>query len=73
MVLLLPSDPLDARNVMIEVRAGTGGEEAGIWVGDRVKLADSDIVSDPKEYQKLAQSVVELDELADALILNPDA
>lgn len=35
-VLLLPSDPLDARNIMIEVRAGTGGDEAGIWAGDLV-------------------------------------
>ncbi|KAE8664889.1 Peptide chain release factor 1 [Hibiscus syriacus] len=35
-VLLLPSDPLDARNVMLEVRAGTGGDEAGIWAGDLV-------------------------------------
>ena len=35
-VLLLPSDPLDARNIMLEVRAGTGGDEAGIWAGDLV-------------------------------------
>ncbi|KAH9730260.1 peptide chain release factor APG3 [Citrus sinensis] len=33
-VLLLPSDPLDARNIMLEVRAGAGGDEAGIWAGD---------------------------------------
>ncbi|XP_030948103.1 peptide chain release factor APG3, chloroplastic [Quercus robur] len=37
-VLLLPSDPLDARNIMIEVRAGTGGDEAGIWAGDLVRM-----------------------------------
>lgn len=37
-LLLLPSDPLDARNIMLEVRAGTGGDEAGIWVGDLVRL-----------------------------------
>lgn len=30
-LMLLPSDPLDARNIMLEVRAGTGGDEAGIW------------------------------------------
>ncbi|CAA6654239.1 unnamed protein product [Spirodela intermedia] len=30
-VLLIPSDPLDARNILLEVRAGTGGDEAGIW------------------------------------------
>lgn len=34
--LLLPRDPNDSRNVMLEVRAGTGGDEAGIWAGDLV-------------------------------------
>ncbi|XP_047315853.1 peptide chain release factor APG3, chloroplastic isoform X2 [Impatiens glandulifera] len=37
-VLLLPSDPLDSRNIMLEVRAGTGGDEAGIWAGDLVRM-----------------------------------
>lgn len=35
-VLLLPSDPLDSRNILLEVRAGAGGDEAGIWAGDLV-------------------------------------
>jgi peptide chain release factor 1 len=33
-LLLLPKDPNDDRNVMIEIRAGAGGDEAGIFVGD---------------------------------------
>ncbi|CAL1390430.1 unnamed protein product [Linum trigynum] len=37
-LMLLPSDPLDARNIMLEVRAGTGGDEAGIWAGDLVRM-----------------------------------
>ncbi|XP_015868777.1 peptide chain release factor APG3, chloroplastic [Ziziphus jujuba] len=37
-VLLIPSDPLDARNIMLEVRAGTGGDEAGLWAGDLVRM-----------------------------------
>ncbi|WCJ21394.1 Peptide chain release factor 1 [Euphorbia peplus] len=37
-VLLVPSDPLDTRNIMLEVRAGTGGDEAGLWAGDLVRL-----------------------------------
>ncbi|KAF3436400.1 hypothetical protein FNV43_RR23492 [Rhamnella rubrinervis] len=37
-LLLLPSDPLDARNIMLEVRAGTGGDEAGLWAGDLVRM-----------------------------------
>lgn len=35
-MLLIPSDPLDARNILLEVRAGTGGEEAGLWAADLV-------------------------------------
>lgn len=35
-LLLIPRDPNDHRNVMLEVRSGTGGDEAGIWAGDLV-------------------------------------
>lgn len=34
-VLLLPKDPNDDRNVMIEIRAGTGGSEANIFAGEK--------------------------------------
>jgi peptide chain release factor 1 len=33
-VLLLPKDPNDEKNVVLEIRAGTGGDEAAIFVGD---------------------------------------
>jgi len=33
-LLLLPSDPNDDRNIMLEIRAGTGGSEANIFAGD---------------------------------------
>jgi peptide chain release factor 1 len=36
--LLLPRDPLDEKNTIIEVRAGTGGEEASLFVGDLVRM-----------------------------------
>lgn len=32
-ILLLPKDPNDARNIMLEIRAGTGGSEASIFAG----------------------------------------
>ncbi len=32
--LLLPKDPNDSKNIYLELRAGTGGDEAGIFVGD---------------------------------------
>ncbi|XP_071720219.1 peptide chain release factor APG3, chloroplastic [Rutidosis leptorrhynchoides] len=37
-MLLIPSDPLDSRNILLEVRAGTGGEEAGMWAADLVRM-----------------------------------
>ena len=33
-LLLVPKDPNDERNVMLEIRAGTGGEEAALFAGD---------------------------------------
>jgi peptide chain release factor 1 len=35
---LLPPDPLDARNVLIEIRAGTGGEEAALFAADLLRM-----------------------------------
>ena len=37
-VLMLPRDPEDARNAVIEVRAGTGGDEASIFAGDLFRM-----------------------------------
>ena len=33
-LLLLPKDPRDGRNVIVEIRAGTGGDEAGLFAAD---------------------------------------
>ncbi|MCG8364274.1 MAG: peptide chain release factor 1 [Pseudanabaenales cyanobacterium] len=37
-VLLLPRDPNDDKNIMLEIRAGAGGDEASIWAGDLVRM-----------------------------------
>ena len=44
-ILLLPKDPNDESNIFIEIRAGTGGDEAGIFVGDLFRM-----------YQRYAES-----------------
>ena len=44
-VLMLPTDPNDERNVMLEIRAGTGGSEANIFAGDLLDV-----------YRKFCQS-----------------
>jgi peptide chain release factor 1 len=37
-LLLLPTDPNDRRNVVLEVRAGTGGEEAALFAADLLRM-----------------------------------
>lgn len=37
-ILLLPKDPMDEKNVMVEIRAGAGGDEASIFVGDVYRM-----------------------------------
>jgi peptide chain release factor 1 len=37
-VLLLPKDPNDAKNVLLEIRAGTGGDEAALFAGDLYRM-----------------------------------
>jgi len=36
--LLLPTDPNDDKNVIVEIRAGTGGEEAALFAGDLFRM-----------------------------------
>jgi len=38
LLLLLPKDDLDEKNIMLEIRAGTGGDEACIWAGDLIRM-----------------------------------
>ncbi|HXC51133.1 MAG TPA: peptide chain release factor 1 [Candidatus Limnocylindrales bacterium] len=37
-MLLVPKDPLDQRNAIFEIRAGTGGDEAALFGGDLLKM-----------------------------------
>jgi peptide chain release factor 1 len=45
-VLLLPKDPLDEKNTLLEIRAGTGGEEAALFAADLFRM-----------YSKLAEAM----------------
>src|SRR5258708_20006515 len=37
-LLLLPKDPNDEKSVIVEIRAGTGGDEAGLFAGDLFRM-----------------------------------
>lgn len=43
-IMLIPKDPNDLKNCIVEIRAGTGGDEAGIFAGDLLRM-----------YQKYAE------------------
>src|SRR5208283_5592066 len=37
-LMLIPKDPFDEKNVILEIRAGTGGEEAALFVADLFRM-----------------------------------
>jgi peptide chain release factor 1 len=37
-ILLIPPDPHESKNIIVEIRAGTGGDEAALFVGDLYKM-----------------------------------
>lgn len=37
-ILLLPKDPLDKKNILLEIRGGTGGDEAALFAGDLFRM-----------------------------------
>ena len=47
-ILLLPKDPNDEKNVFIEIRAGAGGDEAGVFAGDLLRMYQ--MYSDKKHW-----------------------
>ncbi|XP_057965750.1 peptide chain release factor APG3, chloroplastic isoform X3 [Malania oleifera] len=59
-VLLLPSDPLDSRNILLEVRAGTGGDEAGLWAGDLVRMYQKYCERSSWKYAPISSSEAEM-------------
>ena len=38
-LLLIPADPEDSKNAILEIRGGTGGDEAALFAGDLCKNA----------------------------------
>ena len=38
MILLLPKDPMDEKNIILEIRAGTGGDEAALFAADLYRM-----------------------------------
>ncbi|MFM8975680.1 MAG: peptide chain release factor 1 [Vulcanococcus sp.] len=57
---LLPRDPRDERSVMLEIRAGAGGDEAALWAGDLARLYERYAQGRGWQVQPLSASEAEL-------------
>ena len=74
-ILLVPPDPLDNRNVIMELRAGVGGEEAALFAGDLLRMYQKYADRSGLSSQTLSFSETDLGGINEALLLlsGPDA
>ena len=57
---LLPPDPLEGRNAVLEIRAGTGGEEAALFAGDLFRMYSRYAELRGWKVEKLSDSMTSL-------------
>jgi peptide chain release factor 1 len=67
-ILLLPRDPNDDKNIMLEIRAGTGGDEASIWAGDLVRMYSRYAESQNWKVKLVSESLAELGGFKEAIL-----
>lgn len=67
-VLLLPSDPNDDKNIMLEIRAGTGGDEASIWAGDLVRMYSRYAEGQNWRVKLLSESLADMGGFKEAIL-----
>ncbi len=67
-ILLLPRDPNDEKNIMLEIRAGTGGDEASIWAGDLVRLYSRYAESQNWTVKLISESPAEMGGFKEAIL-----
>ena len=53
--LLLPTDPNDKRNIFLEIRAGTGGDEAAIFAGDLLRMYTVYVLNRGWKYETVSE------------------
>ncbi|MEG3439187.1 peptide chain release factor 1 [Pannus brasiliensis CCIBt3594] len=67
-ILLLPRDPNDDKNIMLEIRAGTGGDEASIWAGDLVRLYSRYAETQNWKVSLLSESLADMGGFKEAIL-----
>ncbi len=55
-MMLIPKDPEDERNCVVEIRGGTGGDEAAIFAGDLYKMYTRYVATKGWKYEVLSLS-----------------
>lgn len=67
-ILLLPSDPNDDKNIMLEIRAGTGGDEASIWAGDLLRMYSRYAESQSWRVKLVSESLADMGGFKEAIL-----
>lgn len=67
-ILLLPRDPNDDKNIMLEIRAGTGGDEASIWAGDLVRMYSRYADTQNWKVKLVSESLAEMGGFKEAIL-----
>jgi peptide chain release factor 1 len=67
-VLLLPRDPNDDKNIMLEIRAGTGGDEASIWAGDLLRMYSRYAETQNWKVSLLSESTADMGGFKEAIL-----
>ena len=67
-ILLLPRDPNDEKNIMLEIRAGTGGDEASIWAGDLVRMYSRYADTQGWKVKLVSESLAEMGGFKEAVL-----
>ncbi|MGK7923102.1 MAG: peptide chain release factor 1 [Trichodesmium sp.] len=67
-IALLPRDPNDDKNIMLEIRAGTGGDEASIWAGDLVRMYSRYSETQNWKVSLLSESLADMGGFKEAIL-----
>lgn len=68
-LLLVPADPMDSRNLIMEIRAGVGGEEAALFAGDIMRMYQKYCDRGGLKMEIMSLDDTELGGIDDALVM----
>jgi len=68
-ILLLPKDPLDEKNILLEIRAGTGGEEAALFASDLLRMYLRFAESQRWQAEEMSQSPASAGGIKESIVM----